>query len=155
MQDDHFLDTVGSICKDDSRYAPDAYFFIREALDFTGRTLDKPAQGEARHVTGTELLDGIRKYALQEFGPMSFTLLSSWGVQRTEDFGELVFNLVARGILGSTAEDKREDFADGYDFHEAFVKPFTPRSAGSPRRPKTDRRPGSRGTSAKPPDRHA
>lgn len=152
MQDDHFLGAIRDICKADPRYTADAYFFIREALDHTSRTLDKPTEGEARHVTGTELLDGIRRYTLQEYGPMSLTVLASWGIRRTDDFGELVFNLVERGILGSTAEDKKQDFAGGYDFQEAFAKPFKPQATDSASNPDPDR-PGSRRKPPKPLDR--
>jgi len=127
MHEDRFTEAVQAICREDPRYDIEAYFFIREALDFTGRSLGKPSRGEGRHVSGEELLDGIRRYALQEYGPMTLTVLDSWGIRRTEDLGELVFNLVDRGILGSTEEDKKEDFAAGYDFQEAFVEPFLPR----------------------------
>jgi uncharacterized repeat protein (TIGR04138 family) len=102
---------------------------VREALDFTSKLLEKPADGPKRHVSGTELLEGIRRYALQEFGPMSLTVLNTWGITTTADFGEIVFHLVEVGLLGKTEEDRREDFADGYNFHEAFARPFLPKSS--------------------------
>ena len=105
----------------DPRYAADAYGFVRAGLDFTVRRLEKP-----RHVSGRELLDGIREFALKEFGPMSKTVLAEWGIQRTEDFGEIVFNMVETGLLGKTDEDSQADFAEGYDFEEAFRRPFQP-----------------------------
>lgn len=129
MQDQEFADTVKAIHQKDSRFDREAYYFVREALDFTSKMLNKPAEGSRRHVSGIELLEGIRGYAIQELGPMSRTVLNSWGIQRTEDFGEIVFNLVETGKLGKTDEDRREDFANGYDFHEVFIKPFLPLSA--------------------------
>ena len=103
----------------DSRYTVEAYFFLREALDYTVRSLDKP-----RHVSGQELLDGIRKYALSEFGPITRRVLSEWGIHACIDFGNLVFNLVEEGLLGKTEEDSIEDFTPGYDFEAAFIEPF-------------------------------
>ncbi len=106
----------------DPRYTAEAYTFVRAGLDHTVRRLETP-----RHVSGQELLDGIREFALAEFGPMSKTVLNSWGILRTEDVGEIVFNMVETGLLGKTDKDSRADFANGYDFDEAFRKPFQPR----------------------------
>lgn len=113
-----------AILQRDSRYKAEAYLFVREGLDYTVRKLKEP-----RHVRGRELLDGIREYALEQFGPMSKTLLEEWGITRTEDIGEIVFNMVENGLLGKTDEDSREDFAGGYDFEQAFRHPFKPVSS--------------------------
>lgn len=109
------------ILANDPRYSVEAYGFVRAGLDFTVRRLERP-----RHVSGQELLDGLREFALGEFGPMTKTVLNGWGITRTEDFGEIVFNLVDAGLLGQTDEDDRADFANGYDFDEAFLQPFRP-----------------------------
>ncbi len=114
-------DLLQNILTRDPRYAAEAYAFIRAGLDYTVRRLEKP-----RHVSGRELLDGIREFALAEFGPMAKTVLNGWGIQRTEDVGEIVFNMVETGLLGKTDKDSRADFANGYDFDEAFRKPFRP-----------------------------
>lgn len=108
----------------DPRYATEAYIFIRAGLDYTVHRLEKP-----RHVSGRELLDGVREFALSEFGPMTQTVLNGWGIQRTEDVGEIVFNMVETGLLGKTDKDSRSDFANGYSFDEAFRKPFRPLAA--------------------------
>ncbi len=107
-----------------TRYPPDAYRFLRESLDFTVKLLEKPVSGQGRHVTGQELLEGIRQYALQEYGVMAHRVLRHWNIQRTEDVGEMVFQLVELGVLGRTENDRIEDFAGGYDFEQAFVAPF-------------------------------
>jgi uncharacterized repeat protein (TIGR04138 family) len=135
MQEGDFLAVVQRIIAKDPRYAADAYLFVREALDFTVKTLRKPTEGPQRHVTGQELMDCMRQYALNEFGPMAFTVLNEWGVTRTEDFGDLVFNLVDAGVLGKTETDTREDFAGGYSFAEAFQTPFLPPSKRQPSTP--------------------
>ena len=137
MKQTDFHEALRKILEQDKRYAPEAYLFLREALDFTIKLLDKPDKGLARHVSGAELLDGIRQYALQEYGPVALRVLKHWGVRRSEDFGEIVFNLVGAGALGKTDEDRREDFAGGYDFDQAFAVPFRP---AVPREPAPTRR---------------
>jgi len=127
---DEILDRVTAT---DPRYRRKAYHFLREALDYTQRAISKSNRGKLRHITGQELLAGIRAYALAQYGPMALTLFHEWGVRSCADFGELVFNLVDQNVLGKTETDSRADFLDGYDFEEAFLKPFRPRS-----------RPGSR-----------
>jgi uncharacterized repeat protein (TIGR04138 family) len=130
-----FTDALSEIVAADPRYDQEAYLFVREALDFTIKMLNKPKEGPGRHVRGEELLDGLRQYALKEFGPLAKTVLGRWGIHACVDFGHMVFNLVQHGVLGKTDEDRLEDFAGGYDFEEAFRKPFWPRSrtaAGSP-----------------------
>ena len=86
----------------------------------------KENRDQPRHVTGQELLEGIRGYALTQFGPMVELVFAEWGVHRCEDFGEIVFNMVDIGLLGKTEQDSREDFQNGYNFHDAFRKPFLP-----------------------------
>ena len=107
----------------DRRYELAAYFFIYEAIAFTQKLLgrDDPNMEPAeRHVSGRELLDGIRQYAGRLFGPLAPTVFRSWGVRRAADFGEIVFNLVDNDLLGKTESDRREDFAGGFDFDTAF-----------------------------------
>lgn len=129
MRDPAMIKAVQEICARDRRYKPDSYLFVLDALEFTTKVLQKNARtGRERHVGGRELLEGMRHYALQEFGPMALRVLTTWGIHRTEDFGEIVFSLVESGKLRKTDEDSRKDFADGYDFTETFVVPFLPSS---------------------------
>ena len=129
MHETPFMDVVKTICDKDPRYDPDAYLFVRAALDYTAKVLDRPTEGLKRHISGQELLEGIRTFAIQEFGPMTLTVLSTWGIHKTEDFGEIVFNLVETKTLGKTEEDTKEDFMGVYDFQQAFVQPFEPKKA--------------------------
>ena len=126
-----FNEALSQIVTEDPRYDEQAYLFIREALDFTIQQLDKPMEGPQRHVSGHELLAGIRNYALQEFGPMAQRVLAYWGIRECTDFGEMVFNLVDKGILGKTDRDQKDDFHGGYDFDEAFRVPFVPSQSPS------------------------
>ena len=126
MQKIGFAEALDSIVASDPRYTRDAYVFLRDALDFTTKQQKKIKGAMVRHVAGPELLEGVRQYALQEFGPMVMTVFSSWGIHCCEDIGHMVFNLIEAGIFGKTEEDSLEDFKNVYDFKEAFAKPFTP-----------------------------
>ncbi|MDP2989261.1 MAG: hypothetical protein Q8O57_01685 [Kiritimatiellota bacterium] len=121
-----FEEAVAQILKEDPRYAPEAYHFIRATLDWTSRSLKKPTEGPGRHVSGAELLEGIRQYALKEYGPLAMTVLNAWGIRQCADFGQIVFNLVNKKFLGKTDNDSAHDFDRGYDFAAAFRAPFVP-----------------------------
>jgi len=141
MQKPTFIEAIEEIVLKDPRFDRDAYLFVREGLDFTVQMLKKNPQGPPahRHVTGQELLDGLRRHALEQFGPMSKTVLEEWGIKQCEDFGEIVFNMVERGILGKTERDSRDDFKGGYSFDEAFVKPYRPAHRRARSTPSTGR----------------
>jgi len=129
MQDLDFNEVVDLICKEDPRYDKKAYTFIRQGLDHTVKEIKKKDAGKARasqHVTGAELLDGLRIYALDQYGPLTKTVLNSWGIKKCTDFGEIVFNLIEYNVFSKTESDRREDFIDLYSFDDAFVKPFLP-----------------------------
>ena len=131
MNKQEFPEVLKAIQQTDERYKEGAYWFVRYALDHTIKNLKEGSPSRPKknnHVSGKQLLNGIRNFAIDQYGPMAKTLLDSWRIQQCEDLGEIVFNLVEHGILGKTDEDSRDDFAGGYDFHEAFVDPFLPKS---------------------------
>jgi uncharacterized repeat protein (TIGR04138 family) len=125
MQKLDFGEKLDLIVQHDPRYDREAYLFLRDALDHTVK-LRKKAKVGTDHVSGQELLDGIRQFALKQFGPMVITVFHYWGVRRGEDFGEMVFNFIREGVFGKTDSDAIEHFSGGYTFHEAFVVPFLP-----------------------------
>jgi uncharacterized repeat protein (TIGR04138 family) len=112
-------ESILAIVRRDPRFGPQAYYFIFDALDYTLTHL-----GNTRHVTGVELLRGIRGYAVEQFGFLARTVLAEWGLHQTEDFGDIVFNLVEAGLLSRSEHDTREDFRRVYDFDEAFERDF-------------------------------
>ncbi|MBI4313179.1 MAG: hypothetical protein HY594_00030 [Candidatus Omnitrophica bacterium] len=109
------LKTIAQLCRDNPRYSPEAYLFTLAALHFTVTSLPEP-----RHVTGPELLTGIRQYALEQFGGLTHTVFEHWGLKTTEDFGRIVFALVEAKVLSKTEQDRLGDFKDIYDFSQAF-----------------------------------
>ncbi len=129
MQNPDFGEIVALICKEDPRFDRKAYDFVRLGLDQTVKELRKKDSGRAersRHVSGPELLEGLRVYALDQYGPLAKTVLNTWGIRRCRDFGDIVFNLIEYNVFSKTDNDRREDFSDIFDFEEAFVKPFQP-----------------------------
>ena len=138
MQEINFDEALEAILAKDKRFAREAYLFVREALDFTQKLILKENRGQIRHVSGQELLDGIRQYALQQFGPMVVTVFEEWGVKSCRDFGEIVFNMVEASLLAKTEKDSRDDFQNGYDFTDAFRKPFWPESRLNSEKPVVD-----------------
>ena len=124
------------LIKKDSRYSFDAYVFVFESLNYAQNELEmgeevlseetEESQQKApeRHVTGQQLCEAIRQFALEQFGYMAKDVLASWGIHSTGDFGEIVFNLIRIGQMRKTPKDRREDFDDVYDFETAFRQGF-------------------------------
>lgn len=77
--------------------------------------------GEERHVSGEELMEGIRQLAIDLFGPLTLMVFDHWNVTATDDFGRMVFRLVECGLLRKTDEDRFEDFVGVYDIRETFA----------------------------------
>jgi uncharacterized repeat protein (TIGR04138 family) len=110
---------IKAILERDSRYRVEAYLFLLAALEHSLNKLEV-----RRHLTGGELLAGIKDYAIEQYGPMAYSVLESWGVRTTDDFGAIVFNLVNAGVLSKTPEDRIEDFHNVYDFKEVFLDSY-------------------------------
>lgn len=132
MSGKDFSEVVNLVIKDDTRFSKGAYYFVRKALDYTVKELSEDKERSSHHVSGQELLEGIRKYALDQYGPLTLTVFKDWNIKRCADFGDIVFNLVDYGVLGKTETDNREDFSGGYDFKDAFLQPFKPTSRRIP-----------------------
>jgi uncharacterized repeat protein (TIGR04138 family) len=122
---------LGQIVDRDGRYPYEAYDFVFAALNHTQRMLKKVPRDEETgstepqcHVSGRELLDGIRDLALREFGLMARVVFRMWGINSTSDFGEIVFNLVSENLMSKSEEDTRDDFRDVYDLEKALIDDF-------------------------------
>jgi uncharacterized repeat protein (TIGR04138 family) len=133
------LDTaIAQLLEEDKRYPLEAYLFVYQALSYAQNVLemgsetasapsgqedddDKEAQ---RHVTGQDLCEAIRQFALEQYGYMAKTVLGRWGISTTGDFGEIVFNLIRIGRMRKTPDDCRADFDDVYDFETALRQEF-------------------------------
>ena len=100
----------------DPRYSLSAYEFTRQAVTYASDVVF----ATGTHVSGQELLEAIRRFGLAQFGLMTREVFESWGVRTTDDFGEIVFNLVDAKLLSKTEEDSRNDFRSVYAFNEVF-----------------------------------
>ncbi len=121
------------LLEQDQRYKLEGYQFVREALAYAQEVLRMPAQSgesssaaaeEGHHLTGQQLCEAIRLYALEQFGYMARLVLNSWGIHSTSDFGEIVYNLIRIKQMKKSKSDRREDFDDVYEFAEAFQPVF-------------------------------
>lgn len=122
-----FEQAVAEIRAHDTRYAVQAFELVRGGLDHTVKKHGRQSvEKRSKHVSGGELCDGIREYALERYGVMAATLLPRWGIRQTDDFGAIVFLLVDARVLGKTEDDTPEQFAHQFSFHEAFKAPFKP-----------------------------
>lgn len=110
---------VGRIIGKDPRYRPEAYSFVMTVVDEVQGSMK-----EAGHITGGEVLEGVRVSAARRFGPMAKEVLNAWGVKSTEDIGNIVFNLVDAGLLAKREEDTIDEFIGGYDFRKVFEEDY-------------------------------
>ncbi len=146
--------SLAELLSEDPRYKYEAYVFVFEALGYGQQVLGlgEPAESEPfeadepdvestepdmesaepdmestepeRHVTGQQLCEAVRRFALDQYGYMAKTVLGTWGIRSTGDIGEIVFNLIRIEKMKKTPHDHREDFEDVYDFDEAFCQTF-------------------------------
>lgn len=121
-----FYSAIHQAVEKDPRYHPHAYEFVRDALHAAVKQFREGQ--EDQHVSGQEVLEGVRLHALAEYGPLALTLLTQWGLHRGEDVGNVVYNLIETGYFGRNEGDSLEDFSGGFDFAETFTRPFQPKS---------------------------
>jgi uncharacterized repeat protein (TIGR04138 family) len=119
------------VARRDQRFAYEAYEFVFAALEHTqkmlGRAkLEPTKEGEpvAQHVAGAELVRGACDLAQQEFGGMARLVFRMWGINSTDDFGAIVFNLIDFNLLTKTDSDSRDDFRDLFDLDDALKNGF-------------------------------
>ena len=119
----------------DKRYKLDAYLFVRDGLSYAQDVLRLGGDDEEdeaivsttekeRHLTGQQLCEALRRYALDQYGYMAKTVLNSWGLRTTGDFGEIVYNMIREKLMKKSESDRREDFDDVYDFDEALQEKY-------------------------------
>ena len=137
---------------EDKRYTLEAYVFVREALAYASNVLnlgnetstpepevqldldstqEELTPFKERHLTGQELCDAIRQYAIKEFGYMAQLVLDKWGITKTQDFGNIVYNMIDVGLMKKSPADCREHFDDVYDFSDAFERDYELKISGT------------------------
>jgi len=132
----HIDHPLAELLRRDRRYHRDAYFFVFEALHYAQEELglgqpEEGGSGEERHVTGQQLCEAIRRYAIEQYGMLAKNVFNEWGVYTTSDFGEIVFNLIDIGQMKKTSSDRREDFDNVFDFDDGLRDAFLPITSDS------------------------
>ena len=116
------------LCREDPRFAYEAYDFVCEAVTFTQDRLGRDAIHEDEevdhHVSGAELLRGTCELAIREFGMMAPIVFKQWGVRTTDHIGEIVFKLIKAQRLSKSDRDDPEDFHELFDLHQALADGF-------------------------------
>jgi uncharacterized repeat protein (TIGR04138 family) len=124
-------DVLRQLALRDGRFSPEAFHFLFDSLDTAIRLAGKEAAvGTERHVSGSEVLQGLRQHALDSFGPLAATVWRSWGVREAMDWGRIVFLLVEEGHLKRQEGDRIEDFDQPFDFDQTFVASYVPALPG-------------------------
>ncbi|MCA9066682.1 MAG: hypothetical protein KDA96_26625 [Planctomycetaceae bacterium] len=107
-------------------YHPQAYPFIFSALRHAQQNLGRDhSTEETGHISGPELLEGVRQLALQHFGMLAPVVFRSWGITATDDFGHIVFELIESGQMRKTDEDQLAHFIGVYDFETVFCQQYS------------------------------
>lgn len=110
-----------------TRYPLDAFHFVRRGLDHTVRNIHPNPEElteRERHVSGRQLSEGLRDFAIEQYGGLAQMILHRWRIRRTEDFGRIVFAMVEGGLMQATESDTIRDFDAVFDFDEAFNAPI-------------------------------
>lgn len=124
-----FQAKIEALLAEHNAYAAEGYFFLRDTLEMATKSSKKSKKKSIQlHISAGELLEAFRIYGLKEFGPMAVTVFDYWGIRSCEDVGQMVFNLVQKGIFAKTEQDTIDAFRSCYDFNDAFVSPFLPKS---------------------------
>jgi len=103
----------------EQRFHENAYLFVLASLEYCQARLP-----ERRHISGRELAAGCRDLAIDRFGVMARLVLEHWGVRASADIGAIVFTMVDLGLLLTQPSDSREEFADAFDFDDAFESDY-------------------------------
>ena len=100
---------IRNLAANDPRYHIEAYRFITDSVSFTVERLS-----EHRHVTAQELMQGMRDFAVREYGVLAEEVVRSWGIHTASDAGNLVYLLIGAELLSASPGDKRSDFDIDY-----------------------------------------
>jgi uncharacterized repeat protein (TIGR04138 family) len=117
-----------ALCREDARFAYEAYEFVCEAVTYTQTKLNRIAAEDEdpddHHVSGAELLRGTCELAIREFGMMAPIVFKQWGVRTTDHVGEIVFKLIGAQRLSKSDRDDPDDFHELFDLHQALTDGF-------------------------------
>ncbi len=138
MTDESF--SLFQLVSQDPRYPIEAYQFVREALAYAADTMELGSNDHfdteleidaevhqarrERHLTGQQLCESIRTFALHQYGYMARVVLKNWNIDSTGCFGDIVYNMIDQGIMKKSSRDKRSHFDNVYSFDDVFGAKF-------------------------------
>jgi len=108
------------IAGEDGRFSAPAIRFVYEGLGYTAKNVAT----EPKHVSGQTLCEGLKKLALEKWGRLAPLVLNTWGIQKTRDFGEIVYLMISHQWMSAQPSDSIEDFDNVYDFKTVFKDQF-------------------------------
>jgi len=106
-------------------YPLEAFSFVREGLGYTVSRVNKDVESlpeASRHISGRQLCMGLRDFAIEQYGLLAPAVLRHWHINRTDDFGRIVFAMIDAGLMSKNDQDTFEDFRSVFDFDEAFCR---------------------------------
>lgn len=127
-----------AVVEADGRFPLEAFRFLQEGLDHAVKRTHGPNAGLTRspdgsgkrvepgtdldehphHISARELCEGLLDLALLRWGRLAKAVLNGWGIERTDDFGTMVFLLVDNDLLRKTEGDRLEDFSGIFTMSE-------------------------------------
>jgi len=119
--DDETINRLTYLVESKKKHTINAYCALLAAVQ---ACINESSRTELEHISGQDLARKFADIVLNAYGPLSSDILDDWNIKNTRDIGEMVFDLVAVGLLFFSENDKIEDFDDVFDFHEKFVAPF-------------------------------
>lgn len=119
-----FEEIVDRFLIEDPRYPLKAYLFVRDGFEEITDEQEDDAESKNKQLSAKNLSIGLKNYALDKYGPMASFILREWGINATEDFGEIVYNLIDMGLFSQSKGDKKSDFLSLFDLQKELKRPF-------------------------------
>lgn len=105
-------EVLKQLAKEDTRYPAESYKFLLHCLGVV------QTRKEKKQVSGQDLCFVFKEAGCHYFGFLARTVFDHWGIKRTEDIGNIVYNLIGAGIMKKQKSDKRSDFKNVFNFNE-------------------------------------
>ena len=111
---------LDKIALKDGRFSPEVVKFVYEGLSYSVEKL----VNQPGHVSGQTLCQGLKMFAIENWGRLAKLVLNDGGVKTTRDFGEIVYMMIENKWMSAQPSDTIEDFDNVYDFQTVFIDEF-------------------------------
>ena len=96
------------------------HWVLTEGIEFTLKQHLGLPESQRRHLSGREIVQGLAQLAREQFGPLAREVWAQWGIRQTRDWGEVVYALIAVGLLHKSEQDRIEDFDNVFDINQTL-----------------------------------